>query len=336
MERRNGGFIIGDRLVPRVRTYAEDGTLEAGFGRFGDGPMEFRRIVGLGETTLGRIGVASLRTPWLTSLSAALEPDTLMPLDDVAPVGLLTLQNDYVLLGRRGDLNGPSKALHRLHDGRVLWSAWRPPASDQPYWVSFGSRAGGILMTVASDSLFAMTPLLYPAAVFNESGDSVGTIGTPPPSFRQIPEFEPGAFAFSSGGGPPGQSMQEALTSFDVVAHLDVVAKQYLLFTLGQFDETIPYPSRILHTRLEVYDRHTGVKLFEDVPLPTGVKVLGGGRYLYVLQNPDIPPWRIAKYRLRCRIESVGPSRLPASRVPRRLELNASPWGLRNGMHESA
>ncbi|MCY3612425.1 MAG: hypothetical protein OXH51_12920 [Gemmatimonadetes bacterium] len=29
-----------------------------------------------------------------------------------------------------------------------------------------------------------------------------------------------------------------------------------------------------------------------------GVKVLGGGRYLYVLQNPDIPPWRIAKYRL--------------------------------------
>jgi len=44
VERRDGGFIIGDRYLPRVRTYRADGSLQAGFGRFGDGPWEFRRI----------------------------------------------------------------------------------------------------------------------------------------------------------------------------------------------------------------------------------------------------------------------------------------------------
>ncbi len=48
---------------------------------------------------------------------------------------------------------------------------------------------------------------------------------------------------------------------------------------------------------VEIYDRRSCEKLFDEVVLPEGSKVLGGGRYLYVLLNPDIPPWRIAKYR---------------------------------------
>ena len=48
-ERRDGGFAISDRLLPRVRTYGRDGSLEAGFGRFGDGPWEFRTIRGVAE-----------------------------------------------------------------------------------------------------------------------------------------------------------------------------------------------------------------------------------------------------------------------------------------------
>ena len=39
LERRNGGFIVADRLLPRVRTYLETGELEAAFGRFGSGPQ---------------------------------------------------------------------------------------------------------------------------------------------------------------------------------------------------------------------------------------------------------------------------------------------------------
>lgn len=96
--------------------------------------------------------------------------------------------------------------------------------------------------------------------------------------------------------------MARLLASFDNVARIDVVGDDYLVFTIGHLDETRPVPPfRGFHTRLEVYDRHTGAKLYEDVRLPQGAKVVGGGRYLYVLQNPDFPPWRIAKHRLRAR-----------------------------------
>lgn len=54
LERRDGGFLMGDGIRPRVRTYAENGELEAAFGRFGDGPWEFRRIIGLAEKSSNR------------------------------------------------------------------------------------------------------------------------------------------------------------------------------------------------------------------------------------------------------------------------------------------
>ena len=39
-----GGFVIADKLLPRIRSYHQDGRLDAAFGRFGDGPFEFRQI----------------------------------------------------------------------------------------------------------------------------------------------------------------------------------------------------------------------------------------------------------------------------------------------------
>lgn len=54
----------------------------------------------------------------------------------------------------------------------------------------------------------------------------------------------------------------------------------------------------LLCASVEAYDRHTGQKLFENVRLPEGSKVLRGGGYLHVLLGPRIPPWRIARYRL--------------------------------------
>ena len=35
VERRGGGYVIGDRFLPRVRSYDEEGRLETAFGRFG-------------------------------------------------------------------------------------------------------------------------------------------------------------------------------------------------------------------------------------------------------------------------------------------------------------
>ncbi len=79
----------------------------------------------------------------------------------------------------------------------------------------------------------------------------------------------------------------------------DFTSSMLLPFGPDLVDEARPwYPFRELDVSVEAYDRHTGRKLFENVPLPDGSKVLAGGRYLYVLLNPDIPPWRIAKYEL--------------------------------------
>ena len=93
--------------------------------------------------------------------------------------------------------------------------------------------------------------------------------------------------------------MRNLLASYDLVPRIDVVGGNHLVFTIGHPDERkLPPGIHEIHTHVEAYNRHTGAKLFEDVALPEGSKVVAGGRYLYVLLNAYIPPWRIGKYRL--------------------------------------
>lgn len=303
LERSAGGFLMSDRLRPRVRTYAEDGELEAAFGRFGDGPWEFQRIIGLAETAAGGV-VVSASDSRLTYLHADLTRDSLFTLDGHVFGLLVAFEDDVVFTGFTPENTAEPQLLgvarkvgifHRLSDGQVLWSSWTTPARDKPYW----SAMGRLATASAGDSLFIMASLLYPATILNGVGDSVGTIGRPSSSFRRIPEIPAGYFAFRAGEAPDANRMQRLLGSYDLVLRIDVVADDYLVFTVGRPDETsLPPGLRFFHTHLEGYDRHTGAKLFEDVALPEGSKVIGGGRFLYVLLNPDIPPWRVGKYRL--------------------------------------
>ena len=76
------------------------------------------------------------------------------------------------------------------------------------------------------------------------------------------------------------------------------MGRSLILTRAGHNPERMLPPFEIAHTSLEVYDRHSGVKLYEDVPLPDGSRVLGGGRFLYLLLDAHSPPWRIAKLRL--------------------------------------
>ncbi len=141
-----------------------------------------------------------------------------------------------------------------------------------------------------------MTSVMYPITILNEAGDSVGTIGTPSESFRPIPVFDRGEFA---GFSANTTTLPQVLASFDVASRLDVLSGSYLVVTHSRYDDTYPPSSfRRLDSTLDIYDRHTGAKLYEDVPLPERSKVLGGGRFLYLLLNQDLPPWRIAKLRL--------------------------------------
>ena len=300
VERRDGGFIIADRYLPRVRTYRADGSLQAGFGRFGDGPWEFRRVRSVAEMADGRIVVTGAQSGALTYLAPDLTPDSMALIENHVPQMVLPLWRDMVFSGLRTDIDVTQMAgnFHRLVDGAVAWTSWKTIVGRQPYWGALGSlhaEPGG-------DSLYVMAGLLYPATILNGAGDSVGTIGKPPAGFRGVPEIEAGAFAYTSEEGPAAQAgnpVKRLIESFDLVTSMDIVGGDFLVLTVGNLDPARPwYPFRDLDVSVEAYDRHTGRKLFENVPLPEGSKVLGGGRYLHVLLNPDIPPWRIARYRL--------------------------------------
>ena len=120
-------------------------------------------------------------------------------------------------------------------------------------------------------------------------------MGTPSASFRPIPILEAGAFASLD----YGRTLPDFLASFELIYRIDVVGR-HLILTRARLDHTRPFPPfKPLHSHLDIYDRHTGSRIYEDIPLPEGSKVLGGGRYLYLLLNKDFPPWRIAKLRLR-------------------------------------
>ena len=250
VERQHGGFIIGDRRLPRVRTYRDDGSLEAAFGRFGDGPWELRQIGGVAEIASGQIVVSSPRNRWLTYLNSDLSPDTLVGIGDKAVLDLFPLGLDIVFhgfgpAGTIHDVAMQNGYFHGLVDGSVAWTSWTTPIFGKPYWSAFGSVVGA----VAGDSIFAMAKLLYPATILNGAGDSVGTIGEPSPSFRRIPEIEPGAYATTS---PRGQDVSDVLGTFDLVPRIDVVAGDHLVFTVGQ------------HRRKEA------VHPFQGSPHPTG------------------------------------------------------------------
>ncbi len=299
-ERMGEGFIVADRLLPRIRSYAEDGSLLAAFGRFGRGPWEFAgRVGGVAELPSGKIAIADATNILrITFLTHDLSPDTIMSFQYLV-LDVHALGEDIVFFGY-GPVLGERVSIldamtdpriHMFRDDSVAWSRFSREIYSKPY--VFG--LSGLAWTVAGDSVFGMASLEYPAAIFNSAGDSAGTIGTPSPRFRPIPDIPEGYFATQQSG----TRVADLLRSFDTVDRLDVIHSDHLVFTIGRLDHLRPYPPfKMLHTRVEIYNRHTGEKLYEDVPLPAGAKVLGGGRHLYLLLNPDIPPWRIAKYRL--------------------------------------
>lgn len=299
VERRDNGYVIGDRHLPRVRTYDEEGRLEAAFGRFGDGPFELQRITAVAEARSGKVVVASSRQSHLTYLTPSLTPDTMVGLPagarDIFPLG-----RDLLVRMNAGDpeerLFSHPPLLHRVTPPELVWSSFELPfsPSDRPYWASFAPFP----IAVSGDTTFVMSGVRYPITVIDGSGESMGTLGTPSASFRPIRVLESGALANL---GSYGTTLPGLLASFDVIDRIDVVGTR-LILTRARFDPERPMPPfQILHTSLEVYDRRTGTKLYEDVPLPDGSRVLGGGRFLYLLLDMHAPPWRIAKLRFRGR-----------------------------------
>ena len=130
VERRDGGYVIGDLHLPRVRTYDEEGRLEAAFGRFGDAPFEFQRIRAVAEAPSGRIVVAGSRSFHLTYLTRALAPDTMVALPTAA-MDVLALGSDLLVRMNTGDpeerLFSHPPLLHRVIPPELVWSSYGTP-----------------------------------------------------------------------------------------------------------------------------------------------------------------------------------------------------------------
>lgn len=298
-ERADGGFLLSDGQLPRVRSYDARGRLEAAFGRFGEGPFEFRGISGLAEESSGRVAVVDAGQGRLTYLTGSLRPDTVVRLPGV-PRDVEPLGEDLVLALPLGEQReGVSRFFERplllqrwTPDGSA-WSAYRLPylPIERPYWNSIRRFS----FDVGGDSIYVSFSLRYPITILNSSGDSIGVIGVPPATFEPVPVFEPGAF---NPGAYPTQ-MPELLGGRSTISHVAVVGPR-LVVVHGRFGS----PSSggrfgSYHASLDIYDRHTGGKLYEDVALPENSRVLGGGRHLYVLRDQRFPPWRIAKLSFR-------------------------------------
>ena len=180
VERRGGGYVIGDRFLPRVRSYDEEGRLEAAFGRFGEGPFEFHRIIAVAETPSIEIVVASTRQSHLTYLTSSLAPDTMVALPG-APRDVLALGPDLLVRMMAGDpeqrVSGHPSLLHRVTPPELVWSSYALPfsLSERPYWGSFARFP----VAVSGDSTYVMSGLEYPVTIFDGAGETVGTVWGP-------------------------------------------------------------------------------------------------------------------------------------------------------------
>lgn len=294
VESATGDLHLADALLPRIRTYRSDGRWVAATGRFGDGPFEFRRVRGLWEEEPGRL--------WVMGSGARLQlfDATLGPVEErlipVLPLDMAPREPGPFLIGLKVDAPNPvlesSPLVHLLgEDGEVESSVWPGPEAlrTEPYWGSV-SR----LVSAGVDGGLAIaSSLLYPIEILRSDGVRVDSLHVPPPSFRPLAPVERGAFI--AGAGAPGA--QEWVQAATVMSKLVAVGEDRLVVVHARLDGG---PGQGLVHRdyaLDVWDLPNRRKIGEDLPLPEGTQVLGGGRFLYLVEEG--PPWTVRRLEMR-------------------------------------
>lgn len=287
IEARNGERIIADALQPRIRRYSADGGLLAEFGAFGEGPFELRRIGGIAEGLRGNVLVVDPLVGRITVLTGRLRPDTVLRLSPPPRGAVRRFRNGFLLTTSAGSR---ARAL-TLFDSGSWTPDWSVPVgspgsmSEYPYW---GSVATTEFAASATETVVAYS-LLYPIRVFTSNGHPADSLTKAPPSFRRIPRVAIGEFS----GPGAGQRIEEWFSSFDVIADLSVVADSILVVTHGQLSRTPVSRMSVSHDRIDIYHLPSRSKIAEDISLPAGARVLGGGESLHLLTAQPPDPWRI-------------------------------------------
>ncbi len=288
VEARNGDLLIGDEIMSQVRRYSPTGSLIAQFGAYGEGPFEFRRIGGLLEDADGRVVITDPRLARITILTPNLQADTLF-LSSPVPRGLVLLMGNARLLL---SASGPRASAFTLmdEDWQSVWTIPSPsPGTMQqyPYWNGYASTVA----TATPTTLVAAYSLRYPVYIYGMGGNLLDSLTSAPHSFRAAPVVKRGAFT------GPGRFLRldEWLASFDVMSRLAILNDSLLVVVHGVLRRTATSRAAGEDRRVDVYHLPSRSKLAEDVPLPDGSRVLGGGRGLYLLTAQPPEPWTIAR-----------------------------------------
>jgi hypothetical protein len=294
----DGRLLIGDRLLPRVRLYGADGTFVTAQGRFGEGPFEYQGIVSAAMDARGRVFIESVRSPHTTRLTSGFEPDTVLAFPGDAVVSTSVARFGEGILQLAGDFRSGIALWARDAEGEVLWKApsLPPGVNEKPYWSSVNRP----FVAATDRRVVAANRLVYPLTIYDLQGDTVAELGTPPPTFTPAPELAAGALAFTDpAGGPPRNTLAEWLQSFTIINGIHAVAGRWLVVSHATMDPDTPFPPfGTLEYALDVYDLETNAKVLEDVPVPDGGRVLGGGPHLHVLVMQPPGPWTVVRYRI--------------------------------------
>lgn len=281
----DGSFLIGDKLLPRVRHYAADGTLLAAAGRYGSGPTELRSVGGITSSD-GLIFVTDPQNGRIQVYEPDLTHRTTLRSDLPTRSTIVAIPDGFFVsihLARDGDSFAAIDA-----DGTPRWTGLPPHRRllEEAYWGS-ASRLG---VTRIDDRMVVTDGLLYPLKVVDLKGVLVDSIDSPPPSYVEITSVGNGAFV----GRQVASAIQAWFDQFTAIGGVYTLGDSALVVVSTRLTST---PSEMIGRgdyAIDVYDA-AFVKRYEDVPLPPGARVIGGGQSIYVLLSEPPEPWRILR-----------------------------------------
>lgn len=298
VEVADGGFIIGDALLPHVRRYDREGHLLREVGEYGEGPFEFRAIQGVVGGRLGQVFVLDSKLARVTVLSSVLDPDTVFNARPIPRGGAVAFAGGLLIttapLGRVTGIALVSE------EWAPLWTVPSPSPSEwwkYPYWGSIGT----VHLAASSTRAAIVFSLRYPIRLYDAGGALVDSI-TAPPTFREAPIVEAGAFAEPAGT----DRLEEWLASFDVIANMSVVQDSLLFVAHGTLHTGGKGRLEQRQERVDVYDLRTSAVIASDVPLPANARILGGGRELYVLTTEPPLGWTVSAMRIQGPSQQAG------------------------------
>jgi len=288
---RGGDLLISDPHRGEISRFAPDGHLIARFGTFGEAPGTFQRIGGLLELPSGRVAVVDGANGRVTILGSALGLDTTFGVAP-RPVGGVTQMGTSAVAKTAGAARSASFTRFSS-DWQVQWSVSAPsPGSlaEFPYWGSYASTPHAATTT----RLFLGYSLRYPILVYDTSGTVRDSLNEAPPSFREASVLSPGFFATPDAD----ERRAQWLDQFSVIALIAVFQDSLLAVVHGRLHRTA-VGITTEHQRLDIYSAQSLAKILEDVSLPAGARVLGGGNALYVLTGSPPAQWTIVRAKIR-------------------------------------